>query len=558
MRLANKFTLYIGGTAIVITLVVFFYFAVTLNSLLDHMKQNRYTSSESSQEELGLIVEKKINFSIMTIGSIGCLGLAIFYIGLAYISQKIVLPLEKAIDFSNGLARGDFSKKLPRGTGTEEIEELIKALNFMRDRMQNSIIKLEKSHIREKQARKDAESAHHLKTDFLANMSLELRNPLNAIMGLSRLIIEESTKGRYDEELKRKISAISKSAELLNTQISNLLELSRLDSGDVELNISEFETADFMRDLADFNRLAAEDKNLMIESHHSSEIPEILNTDRDILFHVISIMISCLIKETPMESVISLGAKSSEEHIVFWVKGNTREENGESLTETFRTFRKSKLEHLPLTGSSTLMDLVLAESNAMLIGGNIDVETDDSKATVLNVKFNKHEITGRSREEYDSVHSATNWINGISAHNLTADSSGKNGGTPESLSFEREINVLLAEDNEANRMLIELMLKNTSCTLECVPDGIACLEVLERKKFDLLLLDLQMPNLDGFRVIEKIRSNKELDDMPIVVMTAYLEHYDKQKLILAGANECFLKPIEIDSIMKTIKNLTSA
>ena len=250
MRIATKIIFWVGGSAVIISTAAIIFLYFTLNSLVINLSQN--SALQSDPHFLSLCATEMDGLLIKIIVA-AIIGLLIFVIQLIFISRKITCPLNQAIDFSNSLAKGDFSRKLPRGNYDYEIAELVKSLNFMRDRLQNAITKLRNSHSREKIARKDAESANSLKSDFLANMSLELRNPLNSIMGFASLILKEIDKGLYDEELKRKVSTIRSCTENLNNLITNLLELSRLDADEVDLNLIQFDTSDFMRDLIDFN-----------------------------------------------------------------------------------------------------------------------------------------------------------------------------------------------------------------------------------------------------------------------------------------------------------------
>ncbi len=164
---------------------------------------------------------------------------ALFFTMILFLSRAVTEPLKQLVKFANELAKGEFPT-LPANTQkTAEIAELVRSLNFMKDRLQASMAKLKKSHEREKSARKEAETANNIKSGFLTNMSLELRNPLNSIMGFSSLIIRDVEKGLYDQALNKKAHAIYESAQTLNQLISNLLELSRLDTGISEINVTE-------------------------------------------------------------------------------------------------------------------------------------------------------------------------------------------------------------------------------------------------------------------------------------------------------------------------------
>ena len=469
------------------------------------------------------------------------------------------------MDFSNTLAKGDFSKKINRRLSHDEIGTLIKSLNFMCDRMQNYISKLERSHMREKTARKEAEKANHLKSDFLANMSLELRNPLNSIMGFSNIIIRETQEGKYDRELERKITTIYRSAEILNNLIASLLELSKLNSAEIKLNVSEFSTDELIRELVSFNKLNAEEKNISLECHFSADAPKKLRTDKDILFHVISVIISSMVKNLPFEAMVSFGCKTSGRSVIFWIKDSGCAEKTEPIADTYNKF---------ISAGKLLLNLTIARANAGLLGADLQADSTPEGNSFFELIFNNDDIippilTNTQSISRATIHTATNIPKNLFAQETTRtkapkikilikedrDAPGRTE-TGEIRLNEKTKSILLAEDNEANRMLVQLLFKDTAYDLECVPDGLACMDAIKQNRYDILLLDLQMPKLDGYGVLKEIRSNPELASLPVVILTAYLEQNDKQKLILAGANECILKPIDLDLLSTTVRRLT--
>lgn len=498
----------------------------------------------------------KLEDLTITIGIIALLGLLLFFPPLILISKGISEPIKNAARFSNTLAKGEFPSSSLTAVGPDEISELAKSLNHMRDRLSNTISKLKKSHEREAQARKDAEAANHLKSDFLANMSLELRNPLNSIMGFSSLILKDSDKGMYDAGLRGKVKTINESAESLNNLVSTLLDLSKLDTANLEPDISEFETAALMRELVEINLPLASEKSVTIENHYSPDAPAMLTTDRDMLEHILSLTIGSLVKSGPGGGKISFGCTTSGDRVAFWVKDLKSERSGDSLAEMYIKYGASHSEMLPTLAGTILLNLAIVKNHAHVLGADFEAASNDEANSIFSISFLKNEVLpASSNTETAAIHTASNWQRMKAPTSTQAnifDTSRKSRRDPDS-----PVKVLMAEDNEANRMLVELMLKDTNCSLDCVPDGLSCLESLASKKYDILLLDLHMPRLDGYSVLSKIRQDSSFNSMPIVVLTAYLEEGDKEKLIQMGANKCILKPINLDEILNTIRMFTA-
>lgn len=546
MKIARKFMLYVGGAAVFIALLGILFISYHFNSVVLNLKGDKIPNNALYLSA----VEQQINQIVLVTGVMVLVGLAIFFIQLVYISRRIVAPLNKAVEFSNNLARGDFSVRLPKGDNTDEIGELIRSLNFMRDRLQNSISKLQKSHMREAIARKDAESVNDMKSDFLVNVSLELRNPLNSIMGFSSLILKDIENGLYDINLKTKIETIHESAETLNSLVTNLLELSKLDSNNVVVKINKCDTASLIRELADFNMNTAEDKNLSLENHYSSDTPPFINTDKELLFQILSILISVLIDKASPGRTISFGCKTSEAKVIFWVKDEKSPEPSPSVAEIYNRYIKTKPEQLPVGVASLLLNLTIAKNNALLLNAELKAGTSPIANSIFELIFNKDEIIPHEERKGASLtHTATN-INKF--FNKKPTQTDRNIDLKKN---QKHVSILLAEDNEAGRMLVELALKsNINCSLRCVSDGVECMKALSESKYDLLILDLQMPNMDGHTVLRKLRQDPAHNDLPIIVSSAYIENSDKMKLMKEGASYCLIKPLNLDELISTVKN----
>lgn len=572
MRLSHKILIHIGGSALALALLAFIFVAYSVNTIFSeiHKEEKIRTFLPAFKEK----VESKITKTVVITAVIVAVGFAAFLALLSMIAKKISDPLKEAVDFSNTLAKGDFSKKINRRLSQDEIGTLIKSLNFMCDRMQNYISKLERSHMREKTARKEAEKANHLKSDFLANMSLELRNPLNSIMGFANIVIRETQEGKYDRELERKITTIYRSAEILNNLIASLLELSKLNSSEIKLNVSEFSTDELIRELVSFNKLNAEEKNIALECHFSADAPKKLRTDKDILFHVISVIIASMVKNLPFEAMVSFGCKTSGRSVIFWIKDSGCAEKTEPIADTYNKFITSQAETIPIVAGRLLLNLTIARANAGLLGADLQSDSTPEGNSFFELIFNYDDIipptlTNTQSISRSTIHTATNIPKTLFAQETTKSKAPKikilikedreapgRTETGEIRLNEKTKSILLAEDNEANRMLVQLLFKDTIYDLECVPDGIACLDAIKNHHFDIVLLDLQMPKLDGYGVLKEVRSNPEFASLPVVVLTAYLEQNDKQKLIMAGANDCILKPIDLDLLSSTVRRLT--
>jgi signal transduction histidine kinase/CheY-like chemotaxis protein len=507
-------------------------------------------------KEVPKLAKIELDRLILMVSMLALFGLLLFFPSLFFIARGISRSMAAALSFSNSLAKGDFPPSPLKMSGSTEINELCRSLNHMRDRLSNTISKLKKSHEREMQARKDAEAANHLKSDFLANMSLELRNPLNSIMGFSTLMMKDIEKGLYDESLKSKVKAIYESAESLNALVSTLLDLSKLDTANVELHPSEFEIAPLLREVVEANLSAANERGITLETQFSPNAPTKAYTDRELLSHTLGLVVSSLIRSNPCGKSISIACACVDSRAFFMVKDKKEPRANESLAEVFLRYSASRTELLPTFAGTMLLNLTIAKNQAHLLGADFEVESSTKDAcSVFTVNFLRNELIPASGSETASVHMATNWRSSAPLAGTQTDSFPAIRRAPRD--HDKPVRILMAEDNEANRMLVEMMLKDTVYDLESTCDGESCLKALAVKKFDMLLLDLHMPKLDGYSVLDRIRKDRSLDYLPVIVLTAYLEEGDKERLIQMGASKCILKPLNIDELMNTIRAFSS-
>lgn len=574
MRLANKFMVFVGGGAVLLVLIITIFFTTQINSFIDTVNDYHQIIQEAvskpdftkeilmqREQEFKQLIDGEISFLINSMLVISLLALVIFLSLLVYISKKVVGPLNEAVEFSNSLARGDFSVNL-QATSRDEIGVLVKSLNYMRNRLEHSISKLKVSHEREKQARKEAESANNIKSDFIANISHELKNPLNSILGICNLILKDLQNGIQDDDLEAKLRMVVSSSELLNELISSLLELSKLGKEDLSLNVADLNTSDFIRDVIDSAACIAERKSISINNHYSASMPSLMRTDKYLLMNTLKKLIANAIRVSVIGGSIDIGCDIEDQSIVFTIKDSANlDESSISLAEMFNKFIESSgdldVVNQGLQGV-VLLNLTIATANAQFLEASITGELDDSGNSVFKLIL---PIILHDREtqtaDIKPTHTATN-IMKIDRKKLSKQREIKDDGRVAtatiSPSEELGANILMAEDNEANRMLVELIFRRTNYHLECVDDGITCLEVLKRRKFDLLLLDLQMPRMDGYDVLKSLREDAKLKDLPVIILTAYMEEGEHDNILNAGANDYLLKPIDVDELLEKVRS----
>lgn len=366
---------------------------------------------------------------------------------------------------------------------------------------------------------KKAQEASAAKSRFLFSMSHDIRTPMNAIMGYTELM--EKNVGNIEKE-KDYLSKIHSSSKFLLDLINSILEMARIESGKETLNIKACNIFDVLDSLNSVFEKQAEQKGLTYQCTTKIEHPyvycdqikfeEILlnvvgnsvkyTKNGNISIHVEEVesgQFQCMIQDT--------GIGMSEAYLPHAFEDFSREKSG---TQT--------------SVKGTGLGLSIVKSLVELMHGTIEISSQVKQGTTTRMKFH-FEIAKESELEKNQE---TNII----------DLKGKH--------------ILLAEDNDLNAEIAMTLLFDYGLIVDHVSDGIACVKQVKEKEYDVVLMDIQMPNMDGYQATQKIR---EFSDIPIVAMTANAFEEDKQKALSIGMNGHIAKPIDMDKVIKTLSNV---
>ncbi|MCF7790968.1 MAG: HAMP domain-containing histidine kinase [Victivallales bacterium] len=315
-------------------------------------------------------------------------SMAIFLIGIFFILKNRLAPLNKILKMTKKIASGDLTAKL-KYSSNDEFGDLTRSVNHMKDRLQYSMVKLKNSHAREKQAREEAENANQLKTEFLEKVSKELRCPLMPIVNYSNVIISRINNGDYNFNLEKKIRIIRESADNIMNITSNLDEVSRLEAGKIELNKTEFDTSVFIEELVNLHYHSANERKLLVKTVYSKDFPKYLYTDKEILFHILSNILTYTIHYSPALSEITISSDSNDNNIFFIIENNIPGAHIEIISQIFQNSNERIANMTLHLSNARLFGIVSAISNAEFLNGALNAEiTEDNKA-VFRLIFDK-------------------------------------------------------------------------------------------------------------------------------------------------------------------------
>lgn len=366
---------------------------------------------------------------------------------------------------------------------------------------------------------KKAQEASAAKSRFLFSMSHDIRTPMNAIMGYTELM--EKNIGNAEKE-KDYLSKIHSSSKFLLDLINSILEMARIESGKETLNIKACNIFDVLDSLNSVFEKLAHEKGLEYQCTTKIQHPYIY-CDPIKLEEILLNIIGNSIKYTD-EGMVLIQIEEGESGQFQCMIQDTGIGMSEAyLPHAFEDFSREK-SGTQTSVKGTGLGLSIVKSLVELMHGTIEISSQVNQGTTTRMKFH-FEIAKESELEKNQE---TNII----------DLKGKH--------------ILLAEDNDLNAEIAMTLLFDYGLIVDHVSDGIACVKQVKEKEYDVVLMDIQMPNMDGYQATQKIR---EFSDIPIVAMTANAFEEDKQKALSIGMNGHIAKPIDMDKVIKTLSNV---
>jgi signal transduction histidine kinase len=374
-------------------------------------------------------------------------------------------------------------------------------------------------------AKNKAEESDRLKTAFLNNISHEIRTPFVGLLGFLSMIQNEKLNKEDRDEY---ISIINKSANRLMITINDVIEISQIQAGLIKLNKSEINIKSLIDDIYVQNKKNADSKDLkFIVKNELSDSNKYLSTDGLKLNSILSIFVGNAIKFT-LKGEVEINVKLESDFIVFSVK-----DTGLGIPKNIQKIIFERFMQADVSSTRKYegmgLGLSIAKAHAEILGGSISLLSEEGKGSVFSISI----------PYLESVNEEITLANNVLPQN--------NEDELENLV------ILIVDDDKLSQMIISIEFNTFSKEVLIANNGIEAVDICRlRKDIDLVLMDIQMPEMDGIEAIRLIREFNT--DIIIIAQTAYAFSGDKEKAIKAGCNQYLNKPINHNDMLNIIKN----
>jgi signal transduction histidine kinase/ActR/RegA family two-component response regulator len=413
-----------------------------------------------------------------------------------------------------------------------------------------------------RQINQELEKASQLKSEFLASMSHELRTPLNSIIGFSELLQRQSKNNLTPRQINH-IQTIAKSGQHLLQLINDILDLSKIEAGKTELSLQPVSLQLLCTDSLKMIKPRAEKKRLTVSCEFDYNIEQAILDERRVKQILINLL-SNAVKFTPEQGKIKLSVKLaygtellkenrpdcspiniSTPYLCLAVSDTGIGIPPEQQYLLFKPFQQVD-SSLTRRHEGTGLGLALTKRLAELHGGTVSIESKENEGSTFKVWLplteNRQELNALKTSEFKLE------------NNYSLDNR-------ESVIKSQQKRILVVEDQPFNQVLITEILELEGYKVEIVYDGGTMLELIESPLIninnlpDLILMDIQLPNVDGFQLIKNLKANKNWCDIPIIAVTAMAMSGDKQRCLEAGADYYLSKPLNLKQLIKSIEIL---
>jgi len=411
----------------------------------------------------------------------------------------------------------EVSHFLPKPIMIDEFETVMgRVISIIDQRRQ-----FQKMHEELERTKRLAEEATRYKSQFLANMSHEIRTPLNVIIGFINLLSE----GEDDEVKLKYLDIIKNASDSLLQIINDILDISKIESGKLEIEPFNFKPYRELMSIAELFQVKAAEKEITFTIDYAQCIPELLYGDALRIKQILTNLLSNAIKFTPEGGTVKCRIDYYDGTLSIEVEDEGIGMSGAQQEKIFQPFMQADGSIVRKYGGTGL-GLMISMQLSRLLGGHLSLQSQEGHGSIFTLQIPVPE--GKEVEVNENED-----LSSLQGH------------------------ILMVEDYEANRMFVGIILENAGLSYEIAKDGCEAVEKFKAGRFDLILMDENMPNMNGTEAAKRIlQMEREYDipHTPVISLTANALKGDRERFLEAGFDDYLSKPIDPKKLLRTLKH----
>ncbi len=382
--------------------------------------------------------------------------------------------------------------------------------------------RLKKQRVALKKARRAAESASRSKSEFLANVSHEIRTPLNGVLGLTNELLFTS----IDEQQRDLVETILSSGRILLALLNDVLDFSKIEAGLLAIQRTPERPAALLKEVLELNRARTRAKDVQLRMKVDPQVPEVLELDPTRVSQVLQNLVGNSTKFTHCGSITLHASYSADQQLIIQVIDTGIGISAEQLPTLFDRFTQAETSTTRKYGGTGL-GLAISKQLTLLMGGNLTVQSQPGEGSTFTASF--HAAPSDRAPARPLVSSERPSI--------------------------RPLQVLVVDDNTVNRKVASMIIERLGHRSVCAESGRAAIQLVDEHRFDVVLMDYQMPEMNGLEATAILREKGHAPkDLPIIALTAAALASDHEACLEAGMDAVITKPLkrgELESALRT-------
>ena len=452
---------------------------------------------------------------------------------IRFSERELLVPIVKVSGQMTALANGNFDAELDLEKDDSEVGHMVASIDFMKNNMAGMLKEMKK-------AADSAIQAEQAKSLFLSNMSHEIRTPINVILGMNEMILRECA----DSQLLTYAGNIQNSGRTVLTLINDILDMSKIESGKMEIIPTEYKTADLFIDLWNVIYLRAKDKNLKISFALDETMPNTLFGDDVRVKQIVTNLLTNAVKYTQKGSVKLQAAyeKQGEDRIILIISIEDtgigiKEEDMDGLFEAFQRLDEDKNRNIEGTGLGMSITMMLLK----MMDGDMDVKSVYQEGSTFTVRIPQRIVNSEPIGDFESIRNSQTLINAKQYDSFEAP----------------EANILVVDDNPMNLTVFTSVLKHTKMNIVTAESGEKSLDLVKEQSFHIIFMDHMMPEMDGVETLHEIQklNGSPNEKTPVIALTANAISGAREYYLKEGFADFFTKPIDSAKLEQMIAAL---